>query len=326
MEKESSEELKVYTNKKVYSSETYELRTIFQTECIIIPYTLYYSKIKSRLPEKLRNVLDRYKQLTYDINSYKKHTSKCYEKNLVSYLKKLYKYGKDSKKLQTETCSLVEGKYVVKEQYRPFVKPNTEEFEKYKQYYVKGWKNHPVYKDAKRYYQNLAERNTLRDKYNALDEKILEKCKQLWLKNYENNHKHINTKARDRFWELARGLVISTIDQLYTMDIPENLSEIVDETLGRIYEGLMCFYDPSYKIDTFIYSVTMSKISAYERSRKKKEDAPELFHNMDDVETIHDYYGFANPKLPAILEGDRNMFLERHKSWENSAKELLIYD
>ena len=188
----------------------------------------------------------------------------------------------------------------------------------------RGWKNHPVYTGAATYYSNLEKRTAIRAQYEAIDAKILEKCKKLWHKNYERNHKHINPVARDRFWTLARGLVINTINQLYTIDIPENIPEIVDETLGRVYEGLMCFFDPNYKVDTFIYSITMSKISAYERARDKREDAPELFHNVDEIEVLHDYYSFSNPKLPAIIEKDRNIFIERHKSWVNTVKELML--
>ena len=47
--KNSTKGLKKYSNKKNYSSETYELRNLFQNECIIIPYTIYYQKVKEHL-------------------------------------------------------------------------------------------------------------------------------------------------------------------------------------------------------------------------------------------------------------------------------------
>jgi len=309
---------KVYVNDKKYSKETYELREIFAKECIIIPYTLYYQKIKDRLPKKAQDLIDTYKSLTYAINDFKKRSSKCYEKVLVSYIKKLAKYDNNPDKLKKQLSSGNYAKY-----YNKFTDPNHPEYKKYKQYIAKKWKNHPVYKEAKTFYNNLEKRKELKDKYLELDEKILEKCKQIWLKHYKKNHERINPVARDRFWELARGLVSNTIDQLYTMDIKENKPDLVDETLGRIYEGLMCFFDSNYKIDTFIYSVTMSRVSAYERARVKKTDAPELFHNMDDVEIKHNYYGFTNPKLTPILEGSSNMFVARHLSWVTSKKEIL---
>ena len=317
-------EIKSYTNKREYSNSTYELRSLFKNECVIIPYTLYYPKIKEKLPPKLKKIIDDYKSLTYEINKYKRDTSKCYNKNLVSYLKKLYKYRNEPAKLEKELYNKDNGKLVPKPQFTNFINPTGKEISLYKKYMDKGWKNHPVYIGAAKYYNNLEKRVAIKAQYEALDAKILEKCKELWHKNYTRNHKHINPVARDRFWTLARGLVINTINQLYTIDIPENIPEIVDETLGRVYEGLMCFFDPNYKVDTFIYSITMSKISAYERARDKKEDAPELFHNVDEIEVLHDYYSFSNPKLPAIIESDRNIFIERHKSWVNVIKELLL--
>ena len=318
--------LKHYTNTKEYSSETKELRDIFRNEVIIIPYTIYYKLVKSKLAQKDIDVLDRFKKLTYDINLFKKHTAKCYDKNLVSYIKKLYRYRKEPDKLRVQLYDKSkDGSWHIKPQYQKFVDKTCSGYKDYEMYAVKGFKNHPVYLESKQYYENLDERSLIRERYNELDEKILNICKQLWLKYYDKNVAKINPVARDRFWQLARGLIINTINQLYTLDIIENLPELVDETLGRVYEGLMCFFDSNYKIDTFIYSITMSKISAYDRARVKKVDAPELFHNMDDVEIIHDYYGFSNPKLPPVLEGDTNLFLERHKSWNNSVKELLMY-
>ena len=320
-EKDTNKNLKKYTNNREYSNSTYELRSLFKNECIIIPYTLYYNKIKEKLPPQYQKILEDYKQLTYSINQFKRDTAKCYDKNLVSYLKKLSKYKNEPNKLKSE---LYEKSGEPKPQYISFIQPSGKDYDAYKKFIDKGWKNHPVYIMANQYYENLSKRISLKEQYTTLDAKILSKCKELWLKNYDKNHKYINKKAQERFWTLARGLVINTINQLYTMDIPENIPEIVDETLGRIYEGLMCFFDPNYKVDTFIYSVTMSKISAYERARNKRTDAPELFHNMDEVEVIHNYYGFSNPKLPTIIEKNKNIFVERHNSWINIIKEGLL--
>lgn len=322
--------LKVYTNTKEYTYSTKELRSLFKNEVVIIPYTIYYKSVKSRLPESYIKILDDYKKLTYEINLFKKHSSKCYDKNLVSYIKKSYKYRDDLKKLHLHLYDFKDNVWVLKPQYKKLFNiyndDGSEKSSKEREYIHKDYINHPLYSRTIKYYEDLNARNKIRESYKKLDEQILKICKELWLQNYEKNHKRINTVARDRFWTLARGLVKYTINQLYTMDIIENMPELIDEALGRVYEGLMCFFDSNYKIDTFIYSCTMSKISAYERVRVKKEDAPELFHNLDDVEMVHTYYGLDNPKLKPILNFSENLFISRHRNWNTAIKELILYE